>query len=150
MGLKGKLTVEKEIKCHGDVFPDLFRHNPHHLANIIPNHIQSCDLLEGEFGDLGSVSLWKYTDEGKEKYIKTVIEAIDEEKKLVKFKAAEGDVLQIYKEYTTTIHVDINGDDHLVTWTIAYEKLREDSPDPISLLNLAINMTKEIEAHHAK
>ncbi|KAG8382752.1 hypothetical protein BUALT_Bualt05G0110000 [Buddleja alternifolia] len=130
-------------------FHDLFRHKPHHLAIITPNHIQSCDLPEGESGDLGSVSLWKYTDEGQEKYAKTVIEAIDEEKKLVKFKAVEGDVLQIYKEYTT-IHVDTNGDDHLVTWTNAYEKLSEDSPDPNSLLNLAINLIKEIEAHYAK
>ncbi|KAG8382754.1 hypothetical protein BUALT_Bualt05G0110200 [Buddleja alternifolia] len=150
MGLKGKMTVEKEIKCHGDVFHDLFRHKPHHLANITPDHIQGCDLHEAEFGTLGSVTLWKYTDEGKEKYMKVVIEAIDEEKKLVKFKAVEGDVLQIYKEYTATIHVDTNGDDHLVTWTIAYEKLSEDSPDPISLLNIAIKSTNEIEAHHVK
>ncbi|KAG8382753.1 hypothetical protein BUALT_Bualt05G0110100 [Buddleja alternifolia] len=150
MGLKGKLTVEKEIKCHGDVFHDLFRHKPHHLANITPDHIKSCDLHEGEFGAVGSVTLWKYTDEGKEKYRKAVLEAIDEEKKLLKFKAVDGDVLQIYQKYTTTIHVDSNGDDHLVTWTIAYEKLSEDSPDPVSHLNLAINLTKEIEAHHAK
>ncbi|XP_051136516.1 kirola-like [Andrographis paniculata] len=148
MGLKGKLVAEKEIRCHGDIFHELFRNKPHEISDIAPDHIHSCDVHEGEFGTVGSVLFWEYTHDGKKESMKVVIQEIDEEKKLVKFKVDEGDILGKYKEFTSCIHVDTNGDDHVVTWTVQYEKVSEDVADPISYLELAINITNDIEAHH--
>ncbi|XP_051144165.1 MLP-like protein 34 [Andrographis paniculata] len=149
MGLKGKLVAEKEIRCHGDIFHDLFKHKPHEISKITPDHVHSCDVHEGQFGTVGSVLSWDFTNDGKKESLKVVIGEIDEEKKLVKFNVAEGEILEKYKEFVSAIHVDTKGDDHVVTWTLQYEKVREDVPDPISYLELAINIIKDIEAHHA-
>ena len=82
--------------------------------------------------------------------VKTVIEAIDEEKKTITFNAIEGDVLVPYKSFRATLQVDTSGDDeHLVKWTFDYEKQSEDIGEPISYLKWFIDVTKDIEAHHA-
>ncbi|MGD7407609.1 MLP family protein, partial [Ralstonia pseudosolanacearum] len=116
---------------------------------ISPGIGQGCDLHEGEFGHVGSIICWTYTHDGKEKKAKEVIQAIDEEKKLIQFKMIEGDVMELYKDFVITIHFETNGGSDLVTCTFEYEMLNEDVEHPISLLSLFIDLTKDIETHHA-
>lgn len=86
--------------------------------------------------------------EGKEQVAKEIIEAIDEEKKLVRFKVIEGDMLDSYKAMAITVHVETKGENHLVTWTFDYEKLHEDVGEPHKLMELALNVTLDVETHH--
>lgn len=79
---------------------------------------------------------------------KEIIEAIDEEKKSVTFKVVDGDLMELYKTFKLTVHVDTNGEDNLVTWTLEYEKLNRDVPDPHTLMDFCLKVTKDIEAHH--
>ncbi|CAK9154742.1 unnamed protein product [Ilex paraguariensis] len=86
--------------------------------------------------------------EGKKKVAKEIIEAIDEEKKLVTFKVTEGDLMELYKTFITTVHVDTKGESNMMTWTFKYEKLNENVEDPNTLMDMCINTTKDIETHH--
>ncbi|KAL2534234.1 Polyketide cyclase/dehydrase and lipid transport superfamily protein [Abeliophyllum distichum] len=148
MGLTGKLIAQIEFKHGGDVFHDLFKHKPHHISNVIPHTVQGCDLLEGEFGKVGSKINWNYTHDGKKKKAKQLIEAMEEEKKLIKFKMLEGDLMDEYKDFTIILHIETKGQIDLVTWTLEYEMLNEDVPHPISLLAYFIGLTKDIETKH--
>ncbi|KAL7093629.1 hypothetical protein ACP275_11G051200 [Erythranthe tilingii] len=148
MGLTGKLIAAVEFKAGGDVFHELFRHKPHHLSNITPEKVQGCDLHEGEFGHVGTIFTWRYTHDGKEKKAKHVIQAINEERKLMEFKVLEGDIMELYKAFVITIHVETKNDIDLVTWTLEYEMLNEEVEHPLSLLSLLIDITKDIEIHH--
>ncbi|KAK4479145.1 hypothetical protein RD792_014656 [Penstemon davidsonii] len=148
MGLTGKLVAAIEFRAGGDVFHDLVTHKPHHVSTTTPEKIQSCDLLEGEFGKVGSVICWRYTHEGKEKTAKQLIQAIDEEKKIIKLKILEGDLMKLYKDFLTTIHIDTKDGIDLVTCTFEYETLHDDVEHPISLLSFFIDITKDIENHH--
>ncbi|KAK2981448.1 hypothetical protein RJ640_001962 [Escallonia rubra] len=85
---------------------------------------------------------------GKEKVAKEIIEAIDEEKKSVTFKVIEGDLMELYKTFILSVHVDTKGEDNLVTWTFEFEKLNESVEDPNSLMEFCLNVTKDIETHH--
>ncbi|KAK6134138.1 hypothetical protein DH2020_032088 [Rehmannia glutinosa] len=127
MGLKGKLISQIDIKSDGDVFHEIFRERPHHISGMSPDHIQNY---------------------GKKEVAKEIIEAIDEEKKSVTFKVIEGDLMQLYKTFTVTVLVDTSGEDNLVTWTVDYEKLSDDVPHPHMIMDLLLNMTKDIETHH--
>ncbi|KAG5532160.1 hypothetical protein RHGRI_026695 [Rhododendron griersonianum] len=100
--------------------------------------------------DIANVKINEQWEDGKEKTAKEVIEAIDEEKKLVTFKVVEGDLLQLYKTFIITVHVDTKGENNLVTWTLEYEKLNGDVEDPITFMDLCIVVTKDIETHHLK
>ncbi|XP_011092069.1 kirola-like [Sesamum indicum] len=148
MGLLGKLTVQVEIKSEGDLFHQLFKHTPHHVSGMSPDIIQGCDLHQGNWGTVGSIICWSYTHDGKQKIARDIIEAIDEEKRSITLKVIEGDILEFFKSFTLGIHVDTNGQTHLVTWVLEYEKLHEDVEDPVSLIPLYIKLTKDIEAHH--
>ncbi|KAL8035006.1 hypothetical protein ABFX02_12G068800 [Erythranthe guttata] len=147
MGLSGKLVSETNIKSDGDVFHEIFRERPHHVPNMSPE-IQNCDLHHGEWGTVGSIIFWSYTHDGKESVSKQIIEAIDEEKKSVTYNLVEGDLMELYKTFKATVHVDTVGEDNLVTWTFVYEKLNEDVPDPHTLMELCVKLTKDIESHH--
>ncbi|CAI9096008.1 OLC1v1032068C1 [Oldenlandia corymbosa var. corymbosa] len=144
----GKLVSQIEIKSSADVFHELFRKEPHQLSTISPDTVHNCDLHDGDWGTVGSVISFDYTHDGKKCVAKEMIEVIDEEKKLVTFKIIEGDLLELYKNISVTVHVETHGESNLVTWTIDYEKLHEGVPDPNTLIDLCFKITKEIEAHH--
>ncbi|KAL0427006.1 UNVERIFIED_CONTAM: MLP-like protein 28 [Sesamum latifolium] len=148
MGLRGKLLSATEFKAGGDLFHELFRHKPHHVSTASPEKVQGCDLHEGDFGHVGSIICWKYTHDRKKKTAKQLIQKIDEEKKLIEFKMLEGDLMEQYKTFLITLHIETKDDIDLVTWTLEYEMLNEDVEHPISLLAFFIDLTKDIESHH--
>ncbi|XP_071939860.1 kirola-like [Coffea arabica] len=143
MSLAGKLVNQIEIKSDGDVFHEIFRYRPHDISTMSPSNVQGCDLHGGDWGTVGSVN-------GKEKVAKVVIEAIDEAKKSITFKMIEGDLMEFYKTFIATVHVEALGQSCLVAWTIEYEKRSENVPDPNTLMELALNITKDIETHQLK
>nr|GMD24837.1 kirola-like [Ipomoea batatas] len=99
-----------------------------------------------------SLSSWhkaQCDDDGKTKTAEEVIEAIDEKEKLVKFKVIGGEILEDYKSFIITCEVHTDGDNHLVTWTIEYEKVKEEIPEPLSYLDFLLDITKDMEDHHA-
>ncbi|TJW23203.1 hypothetical protein E7L52_22440, partial [Bacillus paralicheniformis] len=119
-------------------------------SEMSPGNIQGVDLHDGEWGTVGSVIFWNYFHDGKAKVAKEVIEAIDEEKKSVCFKVVEGDLLELYKSFFLTVHVDTKGEENLVTWTLTYEKVNETVEDPNTLMEFCLKVTKDIETHHLK
>ncbi|KAK4415467.1 MLP-like protein 43 [Sesamum alatum] len=150
MGLRGKMVAAIEFKAGGDVFHELFTNKPHHVSTMSPDKIQGCELHEGdEFGKVGSVVRWTYTEGGKKKTAKQVIEAIDDEKKITVRRMLEGDLMEEYKEFVISLHVETKGDIDLVTYTLEYEMPNEDVGHPISFLSFLIDLTKDLEAHHA-
>ncbi|KAL8463654.1 hypothetical protein ACS0TY_034343 [Phlomoides rotata] len=148
MGVSGKLVSTIDIKSDGDVFHEIFRERPHHISDMSPDYIKNVDLHDGEWGTVGSIIFWNYTHDGKECVAKEIIEGIDEEKKSVTFKVIEGDLLEVYDSFKLTVHVDTNGNDNMVTWTLEYVKKNEDAPDPQSLMDFCLAVTKDIETHH--
>lgn len=66
----------------------------------------------------------------------------------MEFKMLEGDLMEKYKAFLITFHVENKGDIELVTWTLEYEMLHDDVEHPISLLSFFIDVTKDIETHH--
>lgn len=87
--------------------------------------------------------------EGKEKKAKQKIKFIDEEKKLIDYEMLEGsDLLEKYKYFDVTIHVETKDNIDLVTWTVGYERLNEDVEHPISMLSYFIDLTQDMETHH--
>ncbi|KAL9231106.1 hypothetical protein vseg_006369 [Gypsophila vaccaria] len=151
MGVTGKLEIEVDIKASGDVFHELFGVNPHHVSNIMPDKVHACDLHEGDFGQIGSIIQWDYTCEGKKCVARDRVEVIDEEKKLVKYKMIEGStLLEDFKSMTITMQVIPKGEINAIMWAFEFEKFDDFGPYPTAFMDLAIAVTRDIEAHHVK
>jgi hypothetical protein len=87
------------------------------------------------------------TVDGEAKVAKEKIVAIDDTKKSITFKVIEGDLLKEYKSFEIVVQATPKGEGSLVHWTMEYEKLKDDIPEPNSLLQFAIDLSKDIDAH---
>ncbi|KAI3720124.1 hypothetical protein L6452_21034 [Arctium lappa] len=150
MALIGKLIMSIEISSSGDVFHDIIRHKPHHFANVSPDKIHGCDILEGQPGAVGSVMCWHYTHDGKRNMLKEVIEEVDETNHKIVLKAIEGDLLNdLYKSFKIIFHVEPHGDGRqMATFTFEFEKLNPSVPYPTAFMDYEMELIKEMDAHH--
>ncbi|GAB2226669.1 hypothetical protein Droror1_Dr00022488 [Drosera rotundifolia] len=97
MGLIGKLIAEIGLRSSGDQHYELWSSKPHHVPDSASKHVQSCELVEGDFGSPNSTIIWNYTVDGKTHFIKQRVEEIDDKKRSVRFNSIEGDLKDIYK-----------------------------------------------------
>jgi len=88
--------------------------------------------------------------DGKKCVAKELVEVIDEQNKYVRFKIIEGDLLKEFKSLTVSLQVVPKGEITAVKWTTEFEKIHDDGPYPTKILDFAIAITRDIEAHHLK
>uniref|UniRef100_A0A7N0UFA9 Bet v I/Major latex protein domain-containing protein n=1 Tax=Kalanchoe fedtschenkoi TaxID=63787 RepID=A0A7N0UFA9_KALFE len=137
--LVGKLEDSVEIKSNAGDFHDVFSCRPHHISNVSPDNIQGCGMHEGDWG----------TPEGKKKFAKEIVEAIDHENYSTTFKVIEGDIMEYYKNFRLIVKATPkkDGEGSIVHWTLEYEKLHENIPDPTSLMEFTHAVSKDIDLH---
>lgn len=147
----GKLEADIEIKAPADKFHEIWARRTYQISNISPDKVASCELLEGDWGKEGSVIFWNYFLDGNAKVGKELFEAIDFDKNSVNWKVIEGDILQYYKSLKSSFQATpkAKGDEEgtCVHWTLEYEKLHDQVPDPLSKLQLIVSVVKDIDAY---
>ncbi|KAL2929162.1 MLP-like protein 43 [Bienertia sinuspersici] len=150
MTLKRKLEGEVEIRASAtDVVQDMFKSKPHHISHVASHILQGVDLHEGDHGNIGSKLVWRYTVDGKSFVAKSVLEEIDEERKIFKYRIIEGDLMNDYKSFTATCEVvPKDSETCIAKWTFEYEKLNAGIPEPSALLDTALEVLKHIDDNH--
>ncbi|EEF28116.1 MLP-like protein 31 [Ricinus communis] len=147
MALSGKVEADVKIKTSADKFHDVMGGRPHHMTIASPQKLQTCDLHDGEFGRKGSVICWNYVHDGKAKVAKELVEDIDDVNMSTTFKVIEGDILKEYKSFKFVVQATPQGEGSTVHWILEYEKLNANIPEPTSLLEFVVDLTKDIDAH---
>ncbi|KAM3699958.1 MLP-like protein 43 [Castanea sativa] len=147
MSLFGKLDAEIEIKASAYKFHEVNSKRLAEVSKLGPNFIQSVDLVEGEWGQEGSVMCWYFNFDGKAVMSKEVIEAIDDKNLSVTFKVIGGILMELYKSFKFIVQATPKGEGSLVRWTLEYEKLNVDDPESNTMLEFTIGITKDIDAH---
>ncbi|KAI9071873.1 hypothetical protein K1719_002598 [Acacia pycnantha] len=142
----GKLETDVHIKATAEQFHDVFCSRTHHIAKVC-DKVQSVDIHEGEWGSQGSIIFWNYIHDGKKCVAKELVESIDKENNKITFKVLEGDLMEHYKSFRITVEVFPEEEGSVVHLTFDYEKLKDHTPDPHTLLQLGIDMSKDLDAH---
>ncbi|XP_050231860.1 MLP-like protein 31 [Mercurialis annua] len=148
MALSGKMEADVEIKASAQIFHDLLGGRPHHMPNATEK-LQSCELHEGEFGKHGSVVYWNYVHEGVPKVAKELVE-LDDANLTTTYTVTEGDLMKEYKAFKFIAKATPKAEGCTVHWTIEYEKLNENIPEPHSMLEFAVHLSKDLDEHLAK
>ncbi|KAM4108877.1 hypothetical protein ACB094_03G079000 [Castanea mollissima] len=120
MSLFGKVEADVEIKAPAEKFHEIVSCRPHHISSVSPGLIQGCALHEGDWGNEGSVIKWDYV---------------------------HGDLMEEYKNFKFTVQATPKGEGSLVHWTMEYEKLHENIVEPNTLLQLVLDLSKDLDAH---
>ena len=92
----------------------------------------------------------EYILDGKTRVAKEIIEAVDEVKNSITYRVVEGDLMEHFKSFLITVQCNPKpdgGDGSVIHWTMEYEKLHDEIIDPHTLLELAIDVTKDLEVH---
>ncbi|TMW91419.1 hypothetical protein EJD97_014363 [Solanum chilense] len=89
------------------------------------------DIHEGELGNIGSIKSWKFTYGGKEIFCKVIY-------------------WSIINHFMPLCMLRQRVKNNLVTWIMEYEKKNVNVPDPHTLMELCINVTKDVETYNLK
>ncbi|KAF7808721.1 MLP-like protein 31 [Senna tora] len=149
MSSVSRLEADLELKTSAVKFLEIFALKVYELSTFSPNIIQNIDILSGEWGTPGFVILVNYTlVDGKAQVAKEVVESIDLIDLSITFKVVEGDLLEEYNSFKFILKVSptIIGGGSVVHWTFEYEKPNEDTPNPNSLMEEVLQVSKDIDA----
>ncbi|KAK8529190.1 hypothetical protein V6N13_102122 [Hibiscus sabdariffa] len=147
--LTGKLEADVEIKASPEQFHDMFANKPHHVHRACNDKVKDVICLRVSGGRSVPLSSGVLC---MSKKAKELIEAVDPDKKLITFREIEGDLLEEYKSFVITIQASpkSEGSGSVVRWTMEYEKLHRGIDHPQTLLQLAVDISEDIDAHLAK
>ncbi|KAI3963838.1 hypothetical protein MKW92_033876 [Papaver armeniacum] len=133
-GLVGKLVTELEVNCDADKYYTIFKHQED-VPKAVPHLYSDVKVINGHAIHSGCIKEWNFILEGK------TICAIEEtthndETRTLHHRIFEGDLMKDYKKFDSIIEVNPkpNGNGCIVTWSIAYEKINEDSPVPFACI----------------
>ncbi|GAA0187049.1 hypothetical protein LIER_34337 [Lithospermum erythrorhizon] len=140
--LGGGDSKKFEISDDNLVFK-VIRYGPSYASKLTPG-VQGCDLIDGQWGNVGSVICWTFTNDGKRCTTREIITAIDETKKLIEYKVIGGELMDAFKSVLITFQSTNNS----ATWTIEYEKINECIPNPTSFLEFLVKAIKDIDLNH--
>ncbi|KAG2253867.1 hypothetical protein Bca4012_101575 [Brassica carinata] len=152
--LVGIIETTVEIKSSPEKLHDMFVGKKHHIPSASPSFVHGCELHEGEMGQVGSVisnnlkpiNMWS---DGEARVMKERIESIDPENNSVTYRVLEGDVMNEYKSFVITLQVTPKEGEpgSVVHWHFEYEKINEEVAHPETLLQFAVEVSKELDAH---
>ncbi|CAA7046679.1 unnamed protein product [Microthlaspi erraticum] len=144
--LEEEVAVDVEIKTAAKKFHMFV--GSQHLSKAT-RYIRGCDLVEGEWGKVGSIVLWNLVFDGEPRVSKDMIEAMDLEKNLIQWRVLEGPVKKYYKSVLKTMEVSPKkeGSGNVVKLSIKYERIDEKMPHPESLLQFLVEVTKEVDRY---
>ncbi|KAI3883942.1 hypothetical protein MKX03_024761 [Papaver bracteatum] len=145
-----KLGFETEIKCSADKFFGMFSHSVTKLPKCLPNIYRSVEVIKGDETSVGSIRLWKYDVEGKDMAVKERITAFDKEKRSITYEIIEGELANYYKAISVKLDVipkqGAAGNASLVTWSLEFEKVNEDVPNPTAYIDALKLTTMELSS----
>ncbi|KAG6582114.1 MLP-like protein 43, partial [Cucurbita argyrosperma subsp. sororia] len=144
MGRFGKLETEVHIRASASKFHEILHKRTHHISNVSTDKVHGVDLLEGEWGEVGSIICWRYFHDGKARVTKERIEAVDKENNSITFTVIEGDLTEKYKSFKFNIQCIPKEKGSVIHWVLEYEKLHDEIPDSHTMLQFCVRCLKTL------
>ncbi|XP_062109601.1 MLP-like protein 28 [Humulus lupulus] len=147
-----KLEVQLEIKSSAEKFFEIFSCKQHLIPKMCPEIIKDIKVIKGDWKSVGSIKEWSYIA-GSAETSKEMVEEIDEKNKSITFKIIDGEMTKYYKNVKSTIHATENIGQKLgssVKWTLQYEKMNDNIPDPTKYAELISVFIKTADAYLIK
>ncbi|XP_048328035.1 MLP-like protein 34 isoform X1 [Ziziphus jujuba] len=144
-----KIEVQAEIKSSTEKLYGFFKNQMGRLVQMFPQNFKSCEILGGGNAlTSGTIMSWKYDLGSGPMSVKLKVEDADEENKSISFVVLDGDLLKLYNTFKPKIHIfkDSNGNAQ-IKWSIEFDKANQNAPSPSSYLDLAIKVSKGLDAY---
>ncbi|KAK4261732.1 hypothetical protein QN277_004689 [Acacia crassicarpa] len=143
-------TLEASVELNASAlkFLEIFSTKVYELATISPDIVQSLEIVSGAWGSIGLTILVDYTIDGIAQVAKMELASLNLLDLSLTFKVIEGDLLKVYNSFDVILKVTPNVlSGSVVNWTFEYEKPSSDTPDPNSLMEAAVQVSKDVDAY---
>ncbi|GLT99806.1 hypothetical protein SLE2022_172210 [Rubroshorea leprosula] len=149
LSLQEKLKFDAEYKVPVDKIHEFWSSSLGHIPKFCRDTFHNIELVQGRWGNEGCIHKWTYSLDGKVLTCNSMTETLDYKKKYITFNVIGGDLLEpYYKSFKFVVQFTPKDDGgSLGSWTLVYEKLNENVPDPISLREACIQLNKAIDAY---
>ncbi|KAI3859153.1 hypothetical protein MKW92_050160 [Papaver armeniacum] len=119
------------------------------VPKAIPHIYTDVKVVEGDAVRSGCIKEWNFIHEGKTICIIEETTHNDETRTLHHHRIFEGDLMKDYKKFDSIIEINPkpNGNGCVVTWSIVYEKINEDSPTPFTYLPFCRQVIEDMSKH---
>ncbi|KAI3955185.1 hypothetical protein MKW92_039581 [Papaver armeniacum] len=146
-GLVGKLATQLEVNCDANEFYKIWKHCED-VPRVVSHLFPAVKVGKGDALVSGCIKEWDYILEGKT-MSGTEETTVNDETRTLHHRVFEGDLTKDYKKFDSIIEVNPkpNGHGSIVTWSIEYEKLNEDSPTPFAYLAFFHQNAVEVNSH---
>ncbi|KAI3936156.1 hypothetical protein MKX01_021436 [Papaver californicum] len=146
-GLVGKLVTELEVYCDAENYYKIWKHHED-VPKAMPRIFTGVQAIKGDGICSGSIKEWNYVIDGKAMRALEESTHIDETRK-ISHRVVEGDVLKDYKKFESIIEINPkpNGNGCVVTWSIVYEKMNENSPTPFAYIPFVHQAIEDTNKH---
>ncbi|XP_057774645.1 MLP-like protein 423 [Salvia miltiorrhiza] len=148
--MASKIEMEVELKSDAEKVWKGMRESTILFPKALPQHYQSIEILEGDGKSVNSVRLVNYPQGiSAVSSIKEKIEAVDEEKKFVRYSVIDGDILKYYKNFKGSLSVSGKPDNSgtSLKWACEFDKASEDTPDPDFIKDFALKTFQDLDAY---
>ncbi|KAI9080452.1 hypothetical protein K1719_035846 [Acacia pycnantha] len=149
MSVVSSLEADIELKTSAVKVLEIFSTKIYELLTISPEIIQSIEIVSGEWGSVGFVFLAHYTlPDGTAQVAKLELASLNPIDLSLTFKVIDGDLLDVYNSFTVVLKLTpkvLSGS--VVNWKFEYEKPSSGTADPNSLMDAAIQVSKDIDAY---
>ncbi|XP_026438296.1 major latex protein 15-like [Papaver somniferum] len=146
-GLVGKLVAESEVNCSADKYYEMFKQHEG-IPPAIPHIYTGVNVIEGHGTTSGCIIQWNYIVESKNEFVHTKI-TYDDETRTIRYDVLEGQAMEKYKNFSAILIAKPkdNGHGSIVSWTIEYENINEDSPVPFHYLGFFQSIIKDLDSY---
>ncbi|KAI3838721.1 hypothetical protein MKX03_035560 [Papaver bracteatum] len=146
-GLVGKLVTELEVNCDAEKYYKIWKHHEE-VPQAVSHLFTGVKVIQGDGLVSGCIKEWDYVFEGKAMSAKEET-THDDEARTLHHRLFEGELMKDYKKFDSIIQVNPkpNGHGCIVTWSIEYEKMKEDSPVPFGYLAFFHQNIVDINSH---
>ncbi|CAJ2635074.1 unnamed protein product [Trifolium pratense] len=144
-----KIEMDVPIKATPKQFYDVFCNKTHYVSNVCPDKVKSVVLQEGNWGTEGSIISWTYAFAGKSCVAKVRVEGLDKKNNKLTNTVLGGDLLKDYKSFKFIMQVVPQREGGVVHWSVEYEKLNNNVPNPHPMFHFCVEVLKNVDAHLA-
>nr|GEW41996.1 kirola-like [Tanacetum cinerariifolium] len=144
------MMMHVEIDSSGDVLYDIVRYRPNDLATILPDKVQGCYLLDGQWGAVGSIICWNFTYDGKSEVIKQEIEEVNDSNHKIVFNVLEAKLVEgIYKSFKIIFYTEPDDNGKLAAVTFEFEKENSKMPYPTDFMDYLCDIFRGVDKYNS-
>ncbi|KAI3859044.1 hypothetical protein MKX03_008552 [Papaver bracteatum] len=146
-GLVGKLVIESDVNCDADKLYTIFKHQED-VPKALPHIYSSARVIDGCATRSGCIKEWNFII--ADMTICMIEETThNDETRTLHHRIFDGDVIKDYKKLDSIIEINPKptGDGCIVTWSVVYEKIDQDSPTPFAYLPLCLQVVEDMSKY---